>query len=82
MDTFSETVSLGFDEFLREHNNFGEKQIQFILTLKTFILQRGTAEKKDLINPPFTQLHPQGVRGVFPPNEIEEILGFIQKIGV
>ncbi len=82
MATFTETVSLGFDEFLREHNNFGKKQIQFILTLKTFILQRGAAEKKDLINPPFTQLHPQGVRGVFPPEEIEDILDFIQQIGV
>jgi len=39
--TFSETVSIAFDDFLREHNNYGEKQIQFILTLKTFILQRG-----------------------------------------
>jgi type I restriction enzyme R subunit len=58
------------------------KQIQFILTLKTFILQRGAVEKKDLIQAPFTQLHPQGIRGIFPPGEIEEILGFIQKIGV
>ncbi len=82
MATFTETVSVAFDEFLREHNNFGEKQIQFILTLKTFILQRGVVKRKDLINPPFTQLHPQGVRGIFPPYEIEEILGFIQKTGV
>ena len=52
--TFNETVSTLFDEFLKEHNNFGEKQIQFIMTVKTFILQRGSVAKKDLINVPFT----------------------------
>ena len=78
--TFTETVSFAFDEFLREHNTFGEKQIQFILTLKTFILQRGVVEKKDLIRAPFTQLHPEGVRGIFKPHEIYEILRFTKKI--
>ncbi len=78
--TFTETVSIAFDEFLRKHNTFGEKQIQFILTLKTFVLQRGVVEKKDLIQAPFTQLHPEGVRGVFKPDEIDEILQLTQKI--
>ncbi|MFQ5687222.1 MAG: type I restriction-modification enzyme R subunit C-terminal domain-containing protein, partial [Candidatus Scalindua sp.] len=82
MATYPETVSVAFDDFLREHNTFGEKQIQFILTLKTFILQLGSVEKKDLIQASFTQLHPQGIRGIFPTGEIEEILGFIQKIGI
>jgi len=78
--TFNETVSTLFDEFLKEHNNFSEKQIQFIMTLKTFILQRGSVAKKDLINVPFTQLHPEGIRGIFKPEEIDEILGLTQKI--
>ena len=78
--TFTETVSFAFDEFLQEHNTFGEKQIQFILTLKTFVLQRGVVKKKDLIHAPFTQLHPEGVRGVFKPYEIDEILELTQKI--
>jgi len=60
---------------------FGEKQIQFIMTLKTFILQRGVVEKKDLIHAPFTQLHPEGIRGLFPSHEIDNILNFIDKIG-
>ena len=79
--TFSETVSIAFDVFLQEHNTFGKKQIQFIMTLKTFILQRGVVEKKDLIHAPFTQLHPQGIRGIFPQYEIDNILNFIEKIG-
>ena len=78
--TFNETVSTLFGEFLKEHNNFGEKQIQFIMTLKTFVLQRGSVAKRDLINVPFTQLHPEGVRGIFKPEEIDEILSLTQKI--
>ncbi len=78
--TFAETVSIAFDDFLRNHNNYGEKQIQFLLTLKTFILQRGIVKKRDLIEAPFTQLHPEGIRGVFRPQEINEILELTQKI--
>ena len=78
--TFTETVSIAFDDFLCKHNNYGEKQIQFILTLKTFVLQRGVVKKKDLISAPFTQLHPEGIRGVFKPQEIDEIIELTQKI--
>jgi type I restriction enzyme R subunit len=77
--TFTETVSMAFDEFIREHN-YGQQQIQFLLTLKTFVLQKGKLEKRDLVNAPFTQLHPQGIQGIFKPNEIDEILGLTQKI--
>ncbi len=78
--TFTETVSIAFDTFLRNHTDYSEKQIQFILTLKTFVLQRGQVARIDLINAPFTQLHPEGIRGIFTNNEIEEILGFTEKI--
>ena len=78
--TFAESVSIAFNEFLKEHNTFGEKQIQFILTLKTFVVQRGVVQKKDLIHAPFTQLHPEGVRGIFKQNEIDEILELTQKV--
>ncbi len=78
--TFTETVSLAFDEFIRKHNNYGQIQIQFLLTLKSFVLQKGAVEKRDLVNAPFTQIHPQGIRGIFKPNEIDEILRLTEKI--
>ncbi|MFH1856942.1 MAG: hypothetical protein ABH836_06970 [Candidatus Omnitrophota bacterium] len=55
-------------------DNKSAKFIQFIMTLKTFILQRGVVAKKDLIHAPFTQLHPKGVRGIFKPPEINEAM--------
>jgi type I restriction enzyme R subunit len=37
-------------------------------------------EKRDLINAPFTVIHPQGIRGVFNPAEIDEILALTQRL--
>ena len=78
--TFTETVSFAFEEFIREHNNYSQQQITFLLTLKSFVLQKGKAEKRDLINAPFTQIHPQGIRGVFNNQEINEIVKLLQSL--
>ncbi len=78
--TFAETVSKAFDDFIARHNTYSERQIHFLFTLRTFILQTGKIHKKDLIRAPFDQHHPQGIRGVFQPSEIEEILDFAYKL--
>ena len=80
LDDWSVTVSRAFDQFVAEHNTFSQLQIQFIQTLKTFILQTGKVERKDLIAAPFTQIHPDGIRGVFRQNEIDEIMSFSEKL--
>lgn len=36
-------------------------------------------DKKQLINAPFAVLHPQGIRGVFSPSEICEILQLAER---
>lgn len=79
--TFTETVSFAFDEFIRKHNNYSEQQIRFLLVLKSFILQKGGVEKRDLVSEPFTRVHPQGIRGVFTAKQIDEILDLAQKVG-
>jgi|GEM_PF-6108531 len=48
--------------------------------LKGFIIEREKVEKKDLINAPFTVIHPQGIRGVFSPLEINEILQLTDRL--
>jgi type I site-specific restriction endonuclease len=45
-----------------------------------FIIEREKVEKKDLINAPFTVIHPQGIRGVFSPAEINEILQLTERL--
>ena len=78
--SFEETVTLAFDEFIKLHNNLSNNQIEFMTVLKKYLIDKGEIEKKDLINPPFTQLHPQGILGIFSPKEIEEIIIVIQRI--
>jgi type I restriction enzyme R subunit len=49
--------------------------------LKTFILEQGKVEKENLIDRPFTNLHPKGIRGLFSNSELTEIIEFIEEIG-
>jgi len=80
LSTWTEDVTKRFDQFIIEHNNmYNHKQIQFIQTLKTYVLQTRTIEKENLLNPPFTQIHPRGALGLFKTNEIEEIYSFARQ---
>ncbi|MBA7582327.1 hypothetical protein ES708_24255 [subsurface metagenome] len=49
LKSFTEEISEAFASFIAEHNTYSEQQIQFILTLQTFILRKGTIDKKVLV---------------------------------
>jgi type I restriction enzyme R subunit len=74
LKSFPETVSEAFYQFIGQHSNLSGRQLEFLNLLKGFIIEREKVEKRDLINAPFTVIHPQGIRGVFSPAEINEIL--------
>jgi len=78
--SWSETVTRAFDDFIARNNTFSSVQIRFLQTLRTFILQTGNVEKRHLVELPFTRIHPNGIRGVFQPGEIEEILEFSRRL--
>lgn len=80
LQSFPETVSQSFQQFINEHSYLSSRQLQFLDMLKTFIIERGALQKKNLIETPFTMIHPNGIRGVFNPKEIEEILQMTQKL--
>lgn len=80
LETFPETVSKAFDEFVAAHSYITSRQLQFLELLKEFILEKGEISKRNLIESPFTFLHPEGIRGIFNPKEIEEIIGLTQKL--
>ena len=80
IESWSTEITRAFDEFIAEHNDYGALQIRFIQTLRTFLLETGRFEKRLLVEPPFTQLHPRGIRGVFADSDIEEILGFVNRL--
>lgn len=78
--TFSERVSESFAEFIAEHNTLTAKQIQFLQTLQTFIIENGELTKKDLVREPFTKLHAKGILGLFPPIMQQEIITLTNRV--
>jgi type I restriction enzyme R subunit len=80
LESFPETVSKSFDQFISEHSYVSGRQLQFLELLKSFILEKGEIEKRNLIESPFTMIHPEGIRGVFSPKEINEILVLTEKL--
>jgi type I restriction enzyme, R subunit len=80
LQSFPDTVSAAFDRFIRAHTTLNSRQLEFLALLKNFIVEREKVEKRDLINTPFTVIHPQGIRGVFSPAEINEILQLTERL--
>lgn len=80
LERWSTLVTREFEEFIAAHTTYSAAQIRFLQTLRTFVLQRGKVERRDLVESPFTQLHPQGIRGVFPPQEIERVFSFTESL--
>lgn len=78
LEKWSTFVTREFEDFIAGHTTYSALQIRFLQTLRTFILQRGRVERRDLVDSPFTQLHPQGIRGVFPARDIDEVVGFAE----
>ena len=62
LERWSTFVTREFEDFIAEHTTYTALQIRFLQTMRTFILQRGGVERRDLVDSPFTQLHPQGIR--------------------
>lgn len=80
LKSFPETVSEAFEQFIQQHTNLSSRQMEFLNLLKNFLIEREKVEKRDLINAPFTVIHPQGIRGVFSPSEIDEILLLTERL--
>lgn len=80
LKSFPDQVSAAFDQFIRAHTTLSTRQMEFLNLLKNFIIEREKVEKKDLINAPFTVIHPQGIRGVFSPAEINDILQLTERL--
>jgi type I restriction enzyme R subunit len=80
LKSFPDEVSAAFDQFIRAHTTLSSRQLEFLNLLKSFIIERERVEKRDLINAPFTVIHPQGIRGVFGPAEITEILQLTDRL--
>jgi type I restriction enzyme R subunit len=80
LESFPDTVSRSIDKFISEHPTLTSHQLQFLSLLRDFLIDRGGIEKRDLIQSPFTVIHPSGIRGVFSPTQINEILTLTEQL--
>lgn len=80
LESFAETVTKAFDDFVSKHNYLSSRQIQFLELLKNFVLEKGEISRRNLIESPFTMLHPEGIRGIFNQKEIDEILSLTEQV--
>lgn len=80
LKSYPDTVGETFAQFISNHTTLTSQQLAFLDLLKGFIIEREKVEKRDLINAPFTVIHPQGIRGVFSPAEIDEILQLTEQL--
>jgi len=80
LETFAETVTKAFDDFITNHSYLSSRQLQFLDLLKNFVLEKGDVSKRNLIESPFTMIHPEGIRGIFNQKEIDEILSLTQQV--
>lgn len=80
LESFAETVTKAFDDFISKHSYLTSRQLQFLDLLKNFVLEKGDVSKRNLIESPFTMLHPEGIRGIFNQKEIDEILRLTEKV--
>lgn len=80
LESFPETVSKSIDQFIQQHSTLSTRQLDFLNLLREYIIDRGDIQKRDLIQAPFTLIHPNGIRGVFSPREIEEIVSLTEQL--
>jgi len=80
LETFAETITKSFDDFVNKHSYLTSRQLQFLDLLKNFVLEKGEISKRNLIESPFTMIHPEGIRGIFNTREIDEIIELTNKV--
>ena len=75
----SDLVRASFTEFVQQHPALNSKQIQFINMLTNHIIRNGGVTMEKLYDQPFTQIHSNGIDGVFTnEKEAQELLALIQ----
>lgn len=73
-ERFEQIINAAFDQYSQMHTTLSPQQRRFIELLKQSFMDRGEITRRELISAPFTQIHPTGIRGVFEPDEIDQIL--------
>lgn len=80
LQNFPDCVAKSFEKFIQMHTTLTKAQLNFLVLLKNYIIEKGEVNKKDLISAPFTSIHPSGIRGIFTQAEINEIITITEEL--
>ena len=80
LESWSDSVYHSVAEFLSTRTEMTVKQVQFLHTLRSFIIQKKAMRRADLKELPFTRIHPEGILGVFSQAEAQEIIAFAEAL--
>lgn len=72
-----QAVQQAFSKYL-QGSTYNEKQIRFIEIVIEHLTIRGTLEASQLYEPPFNQIHYEGIDGVFSDGDIDNIFGVVE----
>lgn len=68
-----------FADFIQAGNLRGD-QITFINSIITYLTKNGMIDKKMLFEPPFTNIHDQGLFGVFDDADVSKVIQLIDRV--
>ncbi|WP_271767956.1 type I restriction endonuclease subunit R [Aquimarina algiphila] len=80
LESFEETVSKKVAAFITKQTQLTTRQIEFLNLLRDYVIERGQIHKRNLLEAPFTVIHPKGIQGIFTPNEIKEIVTLTEQL--
>jgi len=74
----AEAVEEAFTAFVHQHPKLSSQQLRFLQVLQNYIAQNGGIELERLYEPPFTNLHPESMDGLFKnPDDVNELLAIL-----
>jgi type I restriction enzyme, R subunit len=71
------TAKLSFAQYL-EGSTFNANQIRFVETIIDYLTQNGVIDPGLLYEPPFTDLHYEGLDGVFEADDADQIISIVR----
>tara|TARA_B110000046_G_scaffold31763_1_gene33849 strand:- start:126 stop:3632 length:3507 start_codon:yes stop_codon:yes gene_type:complete len=74
-----EAAQEAFSRFMQQ-GQFSANQMNFMNTIIRYLTVNGTIDKKMLAKPPFTEIHDQGITGVFAIDRAKEVIKIIDEI--
>jgi type I restriction enzyme R subunit len=74
-------LDMQFTKFIQQNHDLNPTQLKFIQMLQNHISKYGAIKLETLFEPPFTNVHSEGIYGVFPDtNQVNQIIGLVKEI--